>query len=109
MMNYQKPETESAFEKAKRIPGNYLYHFQKERSWSKQIVDILYREIWDQLLPGTKHMMFLQTQSFLRQVYDNVNVPDGLCLDVYGRLSKITKDWLPESNDVLPCDYISPV
>ena len=119
MMNMYKPKKESAYEKAGRIKIKYdylkdtneqvYYFWNKERSWSLQIIDILYREVWQHLPPGTQTMLFYQTQSYLKNHYDNIIVPDGLCLDVYGRLSKITKDWRPESNDVIPDLYVKPI
>lgn len=112
-----KPKTENAYDKAKRIKDAYgctidpneqvYYYWHKERSWSLQIIDILYREVWEHLPPGVKTMLFYQTQSYLKNHYDNIVVPDGLCLDVYGRLSKI-EDWKPESNDTVPDLYIVP-
>lgn len=113
-----KPRRENAFEKALRlkesyrgtmkedmIPAQIKYHWNQERSMSLQIIDILYRDIWKHLPPGIKFSLFNQTQMYLRRHYDNVEITLGKCIDVYGRVSPITEDWLPETNEVLPKDY----
>lgn len=114
MMNKDKPRTENAFEKSNRLRIRYkeiakgpameeqiAYHWDLERSMAKQIIDILYNDVWDKLPPGLQTAIFYQTQTYLKKHFDNVEVPAGKCLDVYGRVSDITLDWRPETNNTI--------